>query len=76
MSEQKVGMMHFLTLERKATSGLDQVIQKLEAASPKQDVTDLLNELVIAGDRATREKDYAGLLRAASGAISPRSQVL
>ena len=70
MSEQKVGMMHFLTLERKATSGLDQVIQKLEAASPKQDISDLINELVIAGDKATREKDYEGLLRTATALIA------
>ena len=70
MSEQKVGIMHFLTLDRKAVTGLDQVIQQLEAASPKEDVTDLLNELVIAGDRATRERDYEGLLRAATSLIA------
>jgi HEAT repeat protein len=74
MSEQKVGMMHFLTLERKAVSGLDDIVHRLEASSPKEDVTDLLNELVIAGDRAAKDKDFVGLLSAATALIRMEAQ--
>lgn len=69
VSEAKVGMMHFVTMEMKAVHGVDELVHGLEHASLGEKTQDFLDELIIAGEIAAQKKDWLELLKAATGIL-------
>lgn len=66
MSEARVGMMHFVTLEAREAGDLARVASHLnEAAQVDRATTDMLNELVAAAEAAASRGEWPGLLKAA-----------
>jgi hypothetical protein len=70
LSEAKVGMMHFVTLEARHAGDLERVASHLsEAAQLDRATTDMLNELVTAGEVAASRGEWPRLLKAATTLI-------
>ncbi len=69
LTEAKVGMMHFATLQTHAVSPSDELVERLAHAKSAEDVTNLLNQLIATGEYAYRQKEWRHLLKAAYGLV-------
>lgn len=65
MSEARVGMMHFITLQAKEAGDLERVTSQLNEAAQVDRVTpDMLNQLVAAAEAAASRGEWPRLLKA------------
>ncbi len=70
LTEAKVGMMHFVTMQTRALNPLDELVDRLGKALSEREAGDLLNQILAAGEYATRQGDWNELVRAANGLIT------
>ncbi len=69
LTEAKVGMMHFVTLQTRSLNPLDELMPRLAGAESEEKAGELLNQIIAAGEMATRQGDWADLLRAAHSLV-------
>jgi hypothetical protein len=69
LTEAKVGMMHFVTLQTHALGPTDQLVDGLAQAGSEAATTEKLNELVTAGEAAARQSEWREVLKAAHGLV-------
>lgn len=69
LTEAKVGMMHFATLQTHAVSPSDELVDRLSHADSQTSRNDLLNQLIATGEYAWRQKEWRELLKAAYGLV-------
>jgi HEAT repeat protein len=69
LTEAKVGIMHFVTMQTKAIGPADELIQNLAAAQSDKAISDSLNQLVAACEEAARNADWREVLAAANGLV-------
>jgi len=74
LTEAKVGMMHFVTMQTRALNPLDELVDRLGTASTDNAASDLLNQILAAGEYATRQGNWGELVQAANGLITLESQ--
>jgi HEAT repeat protein len=74
LTEAKVGMMHFVTMQSRAFNPLDELVNRLGDAPSDRAASDLLNQIMAAAELATRQGDWGELVRAADGLITLESQ--
>ena len=70
LTEAKVGMMHFATLQTHAVSPTHELVDQLAHATSDAARNELLNQLMAAGEHAFRQKEWRQLLTAAHGLVS------
>jgi hypothetical protein len=69
VTEDSVGMMHFVTLRTDAISPLDDLTSQLGHSETAKETTDLLNQVLASGEHAAQQGDWAELIRAANTLI-------
>jgi HEAT repeat protein len=74
LTEAKVGLMHFATLQTQAVSPMDQLVHRLEQEADEATALDLLNQLVTAGEMAARRSDWVELLKAVHALVRLEAQ--
>jgi len=74
LTEAKVGMMHFVTMQTRALNPLDELVGRLGQADSDRAATELLNQIMAAAEFATRQGDWGELVRAADALIRLESQ--
>lgn len=69
LSEAKVGMMHFATLQSHALGPTDSLVDGLAHAKSEAATTEILNQLITAGEAAARQSEWREVLKAAYGLV-------
>lgn len=69
LSESKVGMMHFATLEMKAMPKVEDIVTDLGTSKSDAATGDLLNTMVAAGEGSASRHEWTALLKAAIALI-------
>jgi len=69
LTEAKVGMMHFVTTEMRALNPLDDLIARLAQARGERAVSELLNQVIAAGEAAARRGDWPEVVRTAQALV-------
>jgi HEAT repeat protein len=69
LTEAKVGMMHFVTLETHALGPTDEIVHDLADAKSDDEVAAALNQLVTVGEAAARQSEWREVLKAAHGLV-------
>ncbi len=69
LTEAKVGMMHFATLQTHALGPTDSLVDGLAHAKTEAATTELLNQLITAGEAAARQSEWREVLKAAHGLV-------
>ena len=69
LTEAKVGMMHFATLQTHALGPTDSLVDGLEHAESEAASTEILNQLITAGEAAARQSEWREVLKAAFGLV-------
>jgi hypothetical protein len=69
VTEDSVGLMHFVTLKTDAISPLDNLTSQLGHSGTAKETTDLLNQVLAAGEQAAQRADWGELIRAANTLI-------
>ena len=69
VTEDSVGLMHFVTLRNDAISPLDDLTSQLGHSGTERETTELLNQVLAAGEQAAQQGDWAELIRAANTLI-------
>jgi hypothetical protein len=75
LTEAKVGMMHFVTLQTQTIGPTDELVHSLAGATSDADVTDSLNALIAAGEVATRQNEWKEVLKAAYGLVQLEGKI-
>jgi HEAT repeat protein len=70
LTEAKVGMIHFATMQNRALNPLDELVDRLGHTESDRGATELLNQIMAAAEFATRQGDWGELVRAAHGLIT------
>jgi hypothetical protein len=74
LTEAKVGMMHFATLQSETLGPSDELIQGVARAKSEAEVNEALTQLVSAGEVAARQAEWGELLKLASALIQLETQ--
>lgn len=69
LNEAGIGMMHFASLNPNAIDSANEIVTGLSDADSEEKTTELINQLVIAGENATFQSDWKELLRAVHGLV-------
>jgi HEAT repeat protein len=69
LTEAKVGMMHFATLQTHALGPTDSLMDGLAHSNSESATTALLNQLITAGEAAARQSEWREVLKAAYGLV-------
>jgi hypothetical protein len=69
VTEDSVGLMHFVTLKTDAISPLDDLTSQLGHSGTAKETTELLNQVLAAGEQAAQRADWGELIRAANTLI-------
>ena len=69
LTEDTVGMMHFVTLRNDAISPLDDLTTQLGHSGTEKETTELLNQVLASGEQAAQRGDWGELIRAANTLI-------
>jgi hypothetical protein len=75
LTEAKVGMMHFVTLQTQTVGPTDELVHSLAGATSEADLTESLNQLVAAGELATRQAEWREVLKAAYGLVQLEGKI-
>jgi hypothetical protein len=75
LTEAKVGMMHFVTLQTQTVGPTDELVHSLAGATSDADVTESLNQLIAAGELATRQNEWKEVLKAAYGLVQLEGKI-
>jgi HEAT repeat protein len=75
LTEAKVGMMHFVTLQTQAVGPTDELVHSLAEATTDADVAESLNQLIAAGELATRQGEWKEVLKAAYGLVQLEGKI-
>jgi hypothetical protein len=75
LTEAKVGMMHFVTLQTRAIGHAGELVHGLSEAKTDAAVTEALNQLIAAGEAATRQSDWREVLTAAHGLVQLEGKI-
>ncbi len=70
LTEAKVGMMHFATLQTHALGPTDRLVDNLAHAKSESASTEMLNQLITAGEAAARQSEWREVLKAAHGLVA------
>jgi hypothetical protein len=70
LTEAKVGMMHFASLQPHTISPTSELVNRLANAAAGAPTTEVLNQLLTAGELATKQAEWKELLRAAHGLVA------
>ncbi len=70
LTEAKVGMMHFVTLQTHALGPTDELVDDLAHAQTEAASTEKLNQLVTAGEAAAGQAEWREVLKAAHGLVT------
>ena len=74
VSEAQVGMMHFVTMQTRALGHTDELVHSLAEAKSGEDVTERLNQLIVAGEAAAQKAEWKEVLTAAYGLVQLESK--
>ncbi len=74
LTEAKVGLMHFATLQTHSVSPMDELVHRLEQEKDEASALNLLNQLMTAGEVAARRSDWVELLKAAHALVRLEAQ--
>jgi len=74
LTEAKVGLMHFATLQAQSVSPIDELVHRLEQEKDEAAALNLLNQLMTAGEMAARRSDWVELLKAAHALVRLETQ--
>lgn len=69
LTEAKVGMMHFVTMQTHTVSPTDELVDQISHAQSSAARNELLNQLIATGEFAARQKEWRQLLVAAHGLV-------
>ena len=69
LTEAKVGMMHFVTMQTHTVSPTDELVDQISHAPSSAARHELLNQLIATGEFAARQKEWRQLLMAAHGLV-------
>jgi len=69
LTEAKVGMMHFVTMQTRAIGAAGELVHSLAQARGDAAVTEKLNQLIAACEEAARQLDWREVLTAAHGLV-------
>jgi HEAT repeat protein len=69
LTEAKVGMMHFVTMQTQALGPTDELVHSLSEAKTEAALAEGLNQLVISGEQSGRRGDWHEVLKAAIGLV-------
>jgi HEAT repeat protein len=75
LTEAKVGMMHFVTLQTQTVGPTDELVHSLAGATSDADVTDSLNALIAAGEVASRQNEWKEVLKAVYGLVQLEGKI-
>jgi hypothetical protein len=75
LTEAKVGMMHFVTLQTRAIGHAGELVHGLSEAKSDAAVTEALNQLIAAGEAATRQSEWREVLTAAHGLVQLEGKI-
>jgi len=75
LTEAKVGMMHFVTLQTQTVGPTDELVHSLAGATSEADLVESLNQLVAAGELATRQSEWREVLKAAYGLVQLEGKI-
>ncbi len=69
LSEAKVGMMHFVTLQTQIIGPTDELVHSLADATSEADVSESLSQLIAAGELAIQQNEWREVLKASHGLV-------
>lgn len=69
LTEAKVGMIHFATLRAHTLGPTDSLLEQLADAQSEAGTTEILNQLITAGEAAARQAEWREVLKAAHGMV-------
>lgn len=75
LTEAKVGMMHFVTLQTQVVGPTDELVHTLAGATSDADVSESLSQLIAAGEVATRQNEWKEVLKAAYGLVQLEGKI-
>lgn len=75
LTEAKVGLMHFVTLQTQVIGPTDELVHTLAGATSDADVSESLNQLIAAGELATRQNEWNEVLKAAYGLVQLEGKI-
>ncbi|MEO8635399.1 MAG: HEAT repeat domain-containing protein [Gemmatimonadales bacterium] len=70
VTEDSVGMMHFVTLRTDAVGPLDNLTPQLGRSGTEKETAELLNQVLVAGEQAAQRGDWGELIRTANQLIA------
>jgi HEAT repeat protein len=75
LTEAKVGLMHFVTLQTQAIGAAGELVHGLAEAKDDSAVSEALNQLIAAGESAARQADWREVLTAAHGLVQLEGKI-
>ncbi|HTS87434.1 MAG TPA: HEAT repeat domain-containing protein [Gemmatimonadales bacterium] len=75
LTEAKVGLMHFVTLQMQTLGPTDVLVHELAGATSDAAITDRLNAIIAAGEAAARQGDWHEVLVAAYGLVQLEGRI-